>query len=132
MLRSLTEGMASMYLVLQVRREEILSDTLRQVRPSTPCAPPALRQRSLCATALAQISSVRKQDFKKPLKVRFLGEEGIDEGGVQKEFFQVLLRQLFDPAYGALLSYWRRAAGVLPPDERAAACAATLRRHVHL
>ena len=32
--------------------------------------------------------SLRKDDLKKPLKVQFVGEEGIDEGGVQKEFFQ--------------------------------------------
>ena len=30
-----------------------------------------------------------RYDLKKPLKVQFLGEEGVDEGGVQKEFFQV-------------------------------------------
>ena len=28
-------------------------------------------------------------DLKKPLKVKFRGEEGIDAGGVKKEFFQV-------------------------------------------
>ena len=30
----------------------------------------------------------------------FKGEEGIDEGGVQKEFFQLILRQMFDLNYG--------------------------------
>lgn len=29
------------------------------------------------------------EDLKKPLKVTFVGEEGVDEGGVQKEYFQV-------------------------------------------
>lgn len=29
--------------------------------------------------------------LKKPLKVKFIGEEGVDEGGVQKEFFQLLV-----------------------------------------
>ena len=38
-------------------------------------------------------------DLKKPLKVVFEGEEGIDEGGVQKEFMQVVTRELLDPAY---------------------------------
>ena len=28
------------------------------------------------------------------------GEEGIDEGGVQKEFFQLIVRQMFDLNYG--------------------------------
>ena len=29
------------------------------------------------------------EDLKKPLRVQFVGEEGIDEGGLQKEYFQV-------------------------------------------
>ena len=39
-------------------------------------------------------------DLKKPLKVKFLGEEGVDEGGVQKEFFQLLVRQCFNAEFG--------------------------------
>ena len=34
------------------------------------------------------------------LKVRFVGEEGIDEGGVRKEFFQLIVRDIFDAKYG--------------------------------
>jgi ubiquitin-protein ligase E3 A len=29
-----------------------------------------------------------------------LGEEGVDEGGVQKEFFQLIVREIFDSKYG--------------------------------
>lgn len=29
------------------------------------------------------------EDLKKPLRVQFVGEEGVDEGGVQKKYFQV-------------------------------------------
>ncbi len=32
--------------------------------------------------------------------MQFLNEEGVDEGGVQKEFYQVLFRILFAPDYG--------------------------------
>jgi ubiquitin-protein ligase E3 A len=32
--------------------------------------------------------------------VQFIGEEGVDEGGIAKEFFQLLLRDIFDPDYG--------------------------------
>ena len=44
--------------------------------------------------------------MKKPLKVKFIagGEEGLDQGGVQKEFFQVIVNLLFDPSYG-MFSY---------------------------
>lgn len=43
-------------------------------------------------------------NFKKPLKVKFIGEQGIDEGGVKKEYFLLLVRQLFNPEYG-MFSY---------------------------
>ena len=33
-------------------------------------------------------------------QVIFKGEEGLDEGGVQKEFFQLIVRQMFDLNYG--------------------------------
>ena len=39
-------------------------------------------------------------NYKKHLKVKFKGEEGIDEGGVKKEYFLILVRQLFNPNYG--------------------------------
>lgn len=39
------------------------------------------------------------QDLKKPLKVKFVGggEQGLDLGGLQKEFFQLIIEQIFDP-----------------------------------
>lgn len=48
-----------------------------------------------------QVASIPAEHLKKPLKIKFRGEEGVDEGGVRKEFFQVLLRELFDRRYGA-------------------------------
>jgi len=70
---------ASPYLVLEVRRSEIIPDTLQRV------------------------SSLSGSTFKRPLKVKFVGEEGVDAGGVAKEFFQVITRALFDPSYGMFL-----------------------------
>ncbi|KAJ0401628.1 hypothetical protein P43SY_006007 [Pythium insidiosum] len=64
------------YLLLRVRRDNIVEDCLQQLVRASP------------------------ETLKKPLKVKFIGEDGIDEGGVRKEFFQILLRQLLDPAYG--------------------------------
>jgi ubiquitin-protein ligase E3 A len=45
---------------------------------------------------------VQAGDLKKTLKVKFIGEEGIDEGGVQKEFFQLMVAELFDAKWGML------------------------------
>lgn len=53
--------------------------------------------------AITQLSSIQTSDpmrLRKRLRIEFLGEEGLDEGGVQKEFFQLILRDLFDPKYG--------------------------------
>ncbi|XP_070185594.1 probable E3 ubiquitin-protein ligase HERC4 isoform X2 [Littorina saxatilis] len=52
---------------------------------------------------LATLEKCRPQDFKKPLRVVFLGEEAVDEGGVRKEFFMLLLREVLDPKYGMFL-----------------------------
>ncbi|XP_034043932.1 probable E3 ubiquitin-protein ligase HERC3 isoform X2 [Thalassophryne amazonica] len=69
------------YLVLHVRRNHLVSDTLRE---------------------LTVYSDV---DLKKPLKVIFDGEEAIDAGGVTKEFFLLLLKELMDPIYGMFTQY---------------------------
>ncbi len=43
----------------------------------------------------------RKQhDLKKKLKVTFAGEPGLDMGGLTKEWFLLLIRQIFQPDYG--------------------------------
>lgn len=35
-----------------------------------------------------------------PFQVEFVGEEAEDAGGVKKEFFLLLLKEIFDPVYG--------------------------------
>eukprot|EP00357_Protocruzia_adherens_P017248 CAMPEP_0115007470 /NCGR_PEP_ID=MMETSP0216-20121206/21207_1 /TAXON_ID=223996 /ORGANISM="Protocruzia adherens, Strain Boccale" /LENGTH=744 /DNA_ID=CAMNT_0002374435 /DNA_START=239 /DNA_END=2473 /DNA_ORIENTATION=- len=65
----------SPYLVLRIHREKIVEDTLNQL-------------------------ILDPKVLKKPLKVEFVGEQGIDEGGVKKEFFQLIVKELFDPKYG--------------------------------
>jgi E3 ubiquitin-protein ligase HUWE1 len=37
------------------------------------------------------------------LSIRFHGEEGVDAGGVSREWFQVLSRQMFDPGYALFI-----------------------------
>jgi len=39
-------------------------------------------------------------DLKKQLVVEFENEQGIDEGGVSKEFFQLVVEEIFNPDYG--------------------------------
>jgi E3 ubiquitin-protein ligase HERC4 len=67
-------GRAGMHLMFEVRRNTILDDALRVINK------PNL-------------------NFKKPLRVIFAGEPGVDEGGVRKEFFQLLIKDLLNPDY---------------------------------
>jgi hypothetical protein len=59
-----------------------------------------VRRDNLVMDALAQIQSKPTEALKKPLKIKFVGEEGIDAGGVKKEFFQLVIRDILDPNYG--------------------------------
>ncbi|KAK9768573.1 hypothetical protein K7432_000714 [Basidiobolus ranarum] len=74
--RALFIGVNSPYLVLEIRRSHIIRD------------------------ALFQLESKDAKDLKKQLRVQFVGEEGVDEGGVQKEFFQLVVSEMFDQKYG--------------------------------
>ena len=51
-------------------------------------------------SALQQIMTASDNDLLKPLRVVFVNEEAIDEGGVRKEFFQLLVAQLFSLEFG--------------------------------
>ena len=51
----------------------------------------------------------RKQhDLKKKLKVTFVGEAGLDMGGLTKEWFLLLIRQIFREEYGKLSTLYVR------------------------
>lgn len=67
-------------LELHVSRENIVQDTIRE------------------------LANFSEKDYKKPLKIHFLGEEAEDAGGVKKEFFLLLLREVLDPKYGMFIS----------------------------
>ncbi|EFR04438.1 ubiquitin-protein ligase E3A [Nannizzia gypsea CBS 118893] len=72
----------SQYLVLKVRRDCLAEDSLQSVS--------------------AVIGSA-EEDIKKGLRIEFAGEEGIDAGGLRKEWFLLLVREVFDPLYGLFL-----------------------------
>lgn len=55
----------------------------------------SVERQHLLQHALVALSRVSDSDLKKPLKVIFIGEEGVDEGGVRKEFFQLLVAQVW-------------------------------------
>ena len=49
---------------------------------------------------------VRARDLRRRLVVKFVGEEGVDYGGVAKEWFSLVSREVLNPAYG-LFEYCR-------------------------
>lgn len=66
------------YFSIQIRRDHLISDSLDQIQ-------------------LALKSGV---DMKKRLNVKFVGEDGVDAGGLRKEWLFLLVKELFDPKYG--------------------------------
>lgn len=79
-LQSILQGSAlSPYLRLKIRRDHVIEDSL---------------------VRLEMIAEENPQDLRKQLYVEFEGEQGVDEGGVSKEFFQLVVEQIFNPDYG--------------------------------
>lgn len=69
---------------------------------ATPVLSLAIRRSHLVRDSLQQISHAKSQ-LKKLLKINFVGEEGIDGGGLKKEWFLLLTRQLVAPEYGMFI-----------------------------
>ncbi|KAL8920528.1 MAG: hypothetical protein Q9172_004455 [Xanthocarpia lactea] len=62
-----------------------------------------IRRQSILVDALDQLWRREKCELMKPLKVRMgmdEGEEGVDHGGVQQEFFRIAIAEVLDPDYG--------------------------------
>ena len=72
----------SQYFVLKVRRECLVEDSLQRV---------------------SEVVGAAEEEVKKGLRIEFKGEEGVDAGGLRKEWFLLLAREIFDPLHGALL-----------------------------
>lgn len=64
---------------LRVRRDCIVEDSLRQI---------------------SEAVGSGQEDLKKGMRVHFAGEEGVDAGGPRKEWFLMLVRDIFDPNHG--------------------------------
>ncbi|EGG12524.1 uncharacterized protein MELLADRAFT_46507 [Melampsora larici-populina 98AG31] len=65
-------------LQLNIRRNHLVEDSLRQIERS-------------------------RGELKKLLKICFVGEDGLDGGGLKKEWFLLLIRQLVGPEYGMFI-----------------------------
>jgi len=70
------------HLVLNVRRDCLVDDSLK---------------------AVSEVIGGGAEDIKKGLKIVFTGEEGVDAGGLRKEWFLLLVREVFNPDHGTIL-----------------------------
>ncbi|KAG6321900.1 hypothetical protein E4U22_001105 [Claviceps purpurea] len=78
----MTKRTIQQYLSLTVRRECLVEDSL---------------------AAVSEVIGSGTEDIKKGLRITFKGEEGIDGGGLRKEWFLLLVREVFNPDHGMFL-----------------------------
>ncbi|KAL4777012.1 hypothetical protein BDW60DRAFT_54352 [Aspergillus nidulans var. acristatus] len=78
----LTRKAVSQYFVLRVRRECLVEDSLQRV---------------------SEVLGSSPEEMKKGLRIGFVGEEGVDAGGLRKEWFLLLVREVFDPHHGLFI-----------------------------
>lgn len=71
------------YLKIKIRRDFLIDDTLAE---------------------LELVAMSNPKDLKKQIFIEFDGEQGIDEGGVSKEFFQLIVEEIFNPDYGMFIT----------------------------
>ncbi|KAI3323762.1 HECT-domain-containing protein [Xylariaceae sp. AK1471] len=75
----LTHKNYTQHLVFSVRRECLVDDSLKKV---------------------SEVVGSGSEDIKKALRIEFQGEEGVDGGGLRKEWFLLLVREVFNPDHG--------------------------------
>ncbi|KAK2018852.1 HECT-domain-containing protein [Colletotrichum eremochloae] len=78
----MTRRAVTQFLVLDVRRECLVDDSLK---------------------AVSEVIGSGSEDIKKGLRIVFKGEEGLDAGGLKKEWFLLLVREVFNPEHGMFI-----------------------------
>jgi len=59
-----------------------------------------VRRNNIFEDSYAEVMRFTPQELKKRLMIKFSGEEGLDYGGVSREFFFLLSHEMFNPFYG--------------------------------
>jgi E3 ubiquitin-protein ligase HECTD2 len=80
----MTRKTVNQYLVLKIRRDCLVEDSLKGV---------------------SEVVGTGGEEIKKGLRIEFKGEEGIDAGGLRKEWFLLLVRDVFNPEHGMLSQF---------------------------
>ncbi|OLL24990.1 putative E3 ubiquitin-protein ligase mug30 [Neolecta irregularis DAH-3] len=84
---------------MELKAREAFFTTLFQRRAVHPHLLLKVRRSCIIEDSLAQLGR-NEMEIKKGLRIEFIGEDGVDAGGLRKEWFLLLCRQIFDPQYG--------------------------------
>lgn len=85
-----------MYIQSLVSQRQHGVEALRSL-DSRPTLALRVQRARIVEDTFAQLQRVSARDLRKELRITFEQEEAIDEGGVKKEWFQLLVREIFDP-----------------------------------
>ncbi|XP_069609566.1 probable E3 ubiquitin-protein ligase HECTD2 isoform X1 [Ranitomeya imitator] len=87
--------------MISIARQSLVDKVSRRQKPDMNMLFLNIKVRRLQLVSDSLDELTRKQaDLKKKLKVTFVGEAGLDLGGLTKEWFLLLIRQIFHPDYG--------------------------------
>ncbi|XP_076021332.1 putative E3 ubiquitin-protein ligase HERC4 isoform X2 [Genypterus blacodes] len=89
----------------QAQRQNFSSMFLPAVESVNPCLILIVRRENIVGDTMEVLRKSKNVDYKKPLKVIFVGEEAVDAGGVRKEFFLLIMKELLNPKYGMFRYY---------------------------
>merc|ERR1719433_2228067 len=73
--------------------------------PQIPYLAMIVSRKNIVQEAITQLQLATAEDLKKPLRVKFEDEEAEDAGGVTKEFFMLLIKEILNPDYGMFKEY---------------------------
>jgi hypothetical protein len=59
-----------------------------------------VRRQLLLSDSVNCVMSLSKKDFRKTWRIGFVGEEGVDAGGVSREWYKLVTEQIFDSCWG--------------------------------
>merc|ERR1719397_40206 len=62
-----------------------------------------ISRKTIVRDTVAILALQQPGDLRKRLRIVFDGEQGIDQGGLTKEYFQLIMKELFDPLYGMFI-----------------------------
>jgi E3 ubiquitin ligase SMURF1/2 len=90
-----------------VAKVKVLRQELVTLQPQSGHCRLEVSRKEVFEDSYRQIVKMRKKDLRKRLMIKFRGEDGLDYGGVAREWLHLLSPKMLDPSYG-LFQYCSR------------------------